>query len=219
MQKEDQITTSMDASDFVSLAETLPEAVLEIRYYSGNNFIGERINGYEEPLALLTKEAAYVLKEVSDELLTKGYRLKIYDAYRPARAVAHFMNWAKDPDDTKMKEEYYPELDKRDLIPQGYIAERSSHSRGSTVDLTLVDKTTGEEINMGGSFDYFGEASHPDYPGVTKKQFENRMLLRETMIRHGFRPLAEEWWHFTLENEPYPDIYFDFPVSGGSLKR
>ena len=210
---------SSDASGFVSLAETLPEAALEIRYYSGNNFVGERIDGYEEPLALQTKEAAYVLKEVSDELLTKGYRLKIFDAYRPARAVAHFMNWAKDPDDTKMKEEYYPELDKSDLIPQGYIAGRSSHSRGSTVDLTLVDETTGEEIDMGGSFDYFGEASHPDYIGVTKEQFGNRMLLRETMIRYGFRPLAEEWWHFALENEPYPDTCFDFPVSSGSLKR
>ncbi|MCR4951929.1 MAG: M15 family metallopeptidase, partial [Solobacterium sp.] len=189
MQKKDQVTMSSDASGFVSLAETLPEAALEIRYYSGNNFIGEHIDGYEEPIALLTKEAAYALKEVSNELLTRGYRLKIFDAYRPARAVAHFVNWAMDPDDTKMKEAYYPGLDKSDLIPQGYIAKHSSHSQGSTVDLTLVDEKTGEEIDMGGSFDFFGEESHPDYPGVTKEQFGNRMLLRETMIRHGFRPL------------------------------
>lgn len=178
-----------------------------------------RADGYEEPILLLTKEAAAALKEASNELLSKGCRLKIYDAYRPQRAVAHFVNWAKDLNEIRTKETFYPRLDKRDLIPLGFIAERSGHSRGSTVDLTLIDKETGEELDMGGSFDHFGETSHSDCTGITEEQYRNRRLLRETMVRHGFRPLTEEWWHFTLENESYPDTYFDFPVSLKSLKR
>ena len=208
-----------DASDFVLLTDRVPDAILEIRYYSTYNFVGDRIDGYEQPVALLTKEAASALKEVSDELVSKGYRLKIYDAYRPQKAVTHFMNWAKDVDDTRMKEYFYPELDKSVLFDQGYIAEKSGHSRGSTVDLTLFDMKTEKEVDMGGTFDYFGELSHPDYrEGITEEQYNNRMVLRDAMLGHGFKPLEEEWWHFTLEDEPFPDTYFTVPVSEKSVK-
>ena len=199
---------------FVSLAEAVPDAILEIRYYSTYNFVGERIDGYEQPCAMLTKEAAAALKSASDDAVRRGYRLKIYDAYRPQRAVAHFMRWARDAGDTRMKYCFYPNLVKSELFERGYIAEKSGHSRGSTVDLTLFDMKTGREVDMGGTFDWFGEESHPDYKGVTEKQYANRKLLREIMTSHGFKPLEEEWWHFTLANEPYPDTYFDFPVGG-----
>ena len=204
--------TSIDSSGFVMLSEAVPDAILEIRYYSTYNFVGERITGYEEPVALITKKAARALKAVSDELITKGYRLKIYDAYRPQSAVNHFAEWAKDLDDTKMKEYFYPELDKSVLFKQGYIARRSGHSRGSTVDLTLFDMNTQKEADMGGTFDFFGRLSHPDYKKITKQQYNNRMILRKAMIKHGFRPVSTEWWHFTLNKEPYPDTYFNFPV-------
>ena len=203
---------SEDSSGFVSIAEAIPDVILEIRYYSTFNFIGERIDGYERPVALLTREAAARLKEASDDAVEKGYRLKIYDAYRPQKAVDHFMRWAKDPDDTRMKAYFYPHLSKRELIPGHYIAEHSGHSRGSTADLTLFDMHAQREADMGGPFDFFEELSHPDYPGVTREQYANRMFLRTLMGRHGFKPIDSEWWHFTLENEPYPDTYFTFPV-------
>ncbi len=214
----DEIVLSDDSSGFVSVGEAVPDAVLEIRYFSEYNFVGERIDGYEEPLAFLTKEAASALKAVSDELVQKGYGLKIYDAYRPQKAVDHFIRWAKDPDDVKMKEHFYPELEKDVLFPQGYIMEHSGHSRGSTVDLTLVDAETGTDVDMGGTFDYFGELSHPDYRGITDEQYANRMILRDAMVKHGFNPLAEEWWHFTLKDEPYPDTYFTFPIHSDARK-
>ena len=201
-----------DSSGFVKLAEAVPDVILEIRYYSTYNFVGERIDGYENPVAYLTKEAAAALKEVSDELVKKGYRLKIFDAYRPQTAVNHFARWAKDVKDTKMKKYFYPELDKSVLFKQGYIDYKSGHSRGSTLDLTLFDMKTEQEVDMGGTFDYFGKKSHPDYKGLTPKQLENRMILRDAMTAHGFRPISTEWWHFILNNEPYPDTYFDFPV-------
>ena len=203
---------SEDQSGFVSLGETIPDVLLDIRYYSTFNFIGERIDGYEEPAALLTAEAAHALGAAAEELLGKGFRLKIFDAYRPQKAVDHFVRWAADPEDIRMKAFFYPELDKKVLIPQGYIAEHSGHSRGSTVDLTLFDMTLQKDADMGGPFDYFGELSHPDYAGVNEAQHAGRMLLRQVMVKHGFRPLATEWWHFTLENEPWPDTYFTFPV-------
>ena len=208
---------TMDSSGFVVLADYVPGIIQEIRYYSTYNFVGDRIDGYEEPVALLTKEAAAALKEVSDELMQKGYRLKIYDAYRPQEAVTNFVEWAKDTDDTRMKEYFYPDLEKDVLFPQGYIAEHSGHSRGSTVDLTLFDMRTEKEVDMGGTFDFFGELSHPDYTGITEEQYANRMILREAMLAHGFKPLVEEWWHFTLEDEPYTDTYFTFPVNSESV--
>ncbi len=214
---EDGVELSDDSSGFVLLSEAVPDAILEIRYYSTYNFVGERINGYEEPLAFLTKEAAAALKEVSDDVMAKGYRLKIYDAYRPQEAVSHFVEWAQDENDTRMKQYFYPELEKDVLFPQGYINEHSGHSRGSTVDLTLFDMTTEKEVDMGGTFDYFGELSHPDYADITEEQYNNRMILREAMLAHGFKPLDEEWWHFTLEDEPYPETYFTFPVNSESL--
>ena len=216
--EEDGMKFSDDASDFVLLSEAVPDAILEIRYYSTYNFVGDRIDGYEEPVALLTKDAAARLKEVSDELAQKGYRLKIFDAYRPQMAVTNFVEWAEDVDDTRMKQYFYPELDKSVLFDQGYIAEHSGHSRGSTVDLTLFDMNLEKEVDMGGTFDYFGQLSHPDYKDITKEQYDNRMILREAMMNHGFKPLDEEWWHFTLEDEPYPDTYFTFPVSEDSVE-
>lgn len=200
-----------DSRGFVLLSEAVPDIIQEIRYYSTYNFVGERIDGYEQPCALLTIEAARALKEVSDDVKKQGYRLKIYDAYRPQKAVDHFVRWAENLSDTRMKKYFYPEIDKTRLFPEGYIAEKSGHSRGSTVDLTLFDMNTGKEVDMGGTFDYFGELSHPDYKGnLTEQQIKNRNILREAMLRHGFKPLETEWWHFTLKNEPYPDMYFTF---------
>ncbi|MBR4314362.1 MAG: M15 family metallopeptidase [Lachnospiraceae bacterium] len=215
----DTLNLSNDSSGFVLLSDAVPDAILEIRYYSTYNFVGKRIAGYEEPIALITKEAATKLKEVSDELIEKGYRLKIYDAYRPQMAVSNFVDWAKDVNDVKMKKYFYPDLDKSVLFPQMYIMEYSGHTRGSTVDLTLFDMNTEKEVDMGGTFDYFGEESHPDYKGITDEQYKNRMILREAMLSHGFKPLETEWWHFTLEDEPYKDTYFTFPISKSSLKK
>ncbi len=208
---------SGNSEDFVLLSEAVPDAILEIRYYSTYNFVGARVDGYEEPVALLTKEAAAKLKEVSDDLAEKGYRLKIFDAYRPQKAVTHFVRWAEDIDDTKMKDYFYPDLDKSVLFDQGYIDKHSGHSRGSTLDLTLFDMKTEKEVDMGGTFDFFGELSHPDYKDITEEQYNNRMILRDAMTSHGFRPLDTEWWHFTLDDEPYPDTYFTFPVNEDSV--
>lgn len=203
----------LDSSGFVEVAEAVPDAILEIRYYSTYNFVGERIDGYEAPVALLTEEAASALREVSDDLAEQGCRLKIYDAYRPQSAVDHFKRWAADLEDVRMKECFYPELGKSVLFAQGYISSRSGHSRGSTVDLTLFDMDAGKELDMGGTFDYFGNRSHPGYTGLTEEQAANRALLRETMLAHGFRGINTEWWHFTLKDEPYPDTYFNFPAA------
>ena len=208
-----------DPSGFVVLADYVPHIVQEIRYYSTYNFIGERIDGYEEPCALLTKEAARALKAVSNEMIVHGYRLKIFDAYRPACAVKHFVLWGIEDQDIRMKPYFYPDLQKQELFEQGYIAKKSSHSRGSTVDLTLLDMSTGKELDMGSPFDLFSVVSHPDYKGITEDQFRNRMLLQKTMMRNGFLPYDCEWWHFMLDNEPYPDTYFEFPVAAGYLRK
>ena len=216
---------------FVNLTDVVPDAILEIRYYGTYNFVGTRIDGYEEPTALLTRRAADSLRAVSDDLKALGYRLKIYDAYRPQCAVDHFMRWAADVSDTLMKPYFYPDLDKKVLFPMEYICERSGHTRGSTLDLTLFDMKTEKELDMGGTFDWFGPESHPDFCGnpanlnftadnhkspagrtITAEQFRNRMVLRQAMLRHGFKPFDTEWWHFTLADEPFPDTYFTFPV-------
>ena len=213
VQAEPKAISEDDSSGFVVLSEVVPDIIQEIRYFSTYNFVGERIDGYEQPTALMTKEAANALKNVSDEVKSKGYRLKIYDAYRPQSAVDHFVRWGKNLGDYRMKDYFYPQVDKSRLFIEGYIDEKSGHSRGSTVDLTLFDMATGKEVDMGGTFDYFGEKSHPDYRGeLTQEQIKNRLYLREVMIKHGFKPLETEWWHFTLKDEPYPDTYFTFAV-------
>ena len=220
-----------DSSQFVTLTDAVPDAILEIRYYGTYNFVGTRIDGYLQPTALLTKRAADSLRAVSDDVMRQGYRLKIYDAYRPQVAVDHFVRWAADIADTLMRTYFYPDVDKSLLFEQDYIMAKSGHTRGSTVDLTLFDMTTEKELDMGGTFDWFGTESHPDFCGnsdtgtftgdnsksptgraITEEQFQNRMILRKAMLRHGFRPLDSEWWHFTLNNEPFPDTYFNFPV-------
>ena len=220
-----------DASQFVMLTDAVPDAILEIRYFGTYNFVGDRIDGYLEPTALLTKRAADSLKAVSDDVIAQGYRLKIYDAYRPQKAVDHFVRWAEDVADVRMKEYFYPDLDKSVLFDQEYICLKSGHTRGSTLDLTLFDMNTEKELDMGGTFDWFGPESHPDFCGnpetgeytgdnhtspkgrsITAQQFANRMILRRAMLRHGFKPMDTEWWHFTLADEPFPDTYFAFPV-------
>lgn len=206
---------------FVLVTDVIPDAMLDIRYHCTYNFIGDRIPGYDHPVAVLTSQAADSLKVVSDELLALGYRIKIYDCYRPQKAVDYFMKWAVDTLDTRMKQYFYPELDKGVLVPQEYVARKSSHTRGSTVDLTLFDMAAGRDVDMGCTFDYFGIASHPDVlPGqeigavkpITEEQYHNRMILREAMLSHGFKPYDCEWWHFTLADEPFPDTYFDFDL-------
>ena len=226
-----QLSPTEDASQFVNLTDVIPDAILEVRYFGTYNFVGTRVDGYLEPVVLMTRQAAESLRAVSDDLKQQGYRLKIYDAYRPQCAVDHFVRWAADIPDTLMKVYFYPDLDKSVLFDQMYIMEKSGHTRGSTVDLTLFDMATEKEVDMGGTFDWFGPESHPDFCGnpetgqytgdnsaspanrsITKEQFHNRMILREAMLRHGFKALDSEWWHFTLKNEPFPDTYFTFPV-------
>lgn len=212
---------SSPQDDFVIVTDVIPEAMLDIRYYCTYNFIGDRIPGYNHPVAMLTRQAADSLKVISDELLSLGYRIKIYDCYRPQKAVDYFMGWAQDTSDIRMKQYFYPELDKSVLVPQEYVARKSSHTRGSTVDLTLFDMASGKDVDMGCTFDYFGMASHPDVlpgqkigavPPITQEQYRNRMILRNAMLSHGFKPYDCEWWHFTLADEPYPDTYFDFDL-------
>ena len=211
--------TAMDPSGFVVLADHVPAIVQEIRYYSTYNFLGERVDGYEEPCAIATIEAARALKSVSNELYVQGYRLKVFDAYRPVCAVKQFVIWGLEDTDIRMKPYFYPELEKQDLFIKGYIAGRSSHSRGSAVDVTLFDMKTGKEVDMGSPFDLCSNVSHPDCRDITDEQYENRMALQKAMIRGGFEPIDCEWWHFKLKDEPYPDRYFEFPVSASYLKR
>ena len=212
-------SVTMDSSGFVLLADFVPGIVQEIRYYSTYNFIGDRVDGYEAPVALLRAEAARALKAVAGEMNAQGFRLKVFDAYRPVCAVKHFMLWGIEDLDLRMKPYFYPDLEKQELFKQGYIASQSSHSRGSAVDLTLLDMRTGREVDMGSPFDLFSEVSHPDSRAVTDEQYENRMFLQNAMTRNGFKSLDCEWWHFSLLDEPCPDTYFEFPVSDKYLKR
>ncbi len=219
METDHKKRAELDPSGFVLLSDYVPGIIQEIRYFSTYNFVGERIDGYEEPCAIVTRETARALKSVSNELNAQGFRLKIFDAYRPAPAVRHFILWGIEDLDLRMKPFFYPDLEKQELFNKGYIARQSSHSRGSTVDLTLLEMQTGKEVDMGSPFDMFSEVSHPDYKGITEEQYENRMMLRQVMVRNGFLPIDCEWWHFTLADEPYPDTYFEFPVSSGYLRR
>lgn len=198
--------------NFVYVDQVIPDIVLDMRYADSNNFIGKPIKGYLQPKAILTKPATEALKKVQAELENHGYCLKIFDAYRPQRAVNHFIEWAKMPGDTLMKNQYYPEVPKKELFNLGYVASRSGHSRGSTLDLTMINMKSGKEVDMGGTYDFFGEISHHNYPNITSKQKKHRELLKKTMTKYGFRPYAKEWWHYTFQQEPFPNTYFDFVV-------
>ncbi|MBP7766574.1 MAG: M15 family metallopeptidase [Syntrophaceae bacterium] len=228
--------TEVLPEDFVHIEEIIPDALMDIRYCGDHNFLGVRVDGYEKPACLLTRRAAEALAGVQKELRPFGLTVKIYDCYRPQRAVDHFVRWAKDVADTKTREEFYPTIDKRNLFRDGYIAGRSSHSRGSTVDLTLVAlpapvqppyasgdalkacylpagvRFADNSLDMGTGFDCFNELSHPDNPNIAPAQRSHRLLLKTLMDKYGFNNYDKEWWHFTLRNEPYPDTYFNFPV-------
>lgn len=205
--------TAQVPEDFGYIVNEIPDIALEIRYASKENFMGRVVNGYESPKVVLTKKALSALKRAQTEFKQLGYGIKVFDAYRPQRAVDDFMQWIKAENDTLMKHEYYPQLDKKKLVPQGYIAKKSGHSRGSTLDLTLIyldGENKGQEVDMGGEWDYFGKRSNYDFPEISLKQKENRALLQKIMIKYGFLPYAEEWWHFTIAEEPFPNTYFDF---------
>lgn len=197
---------------FVYVQEFIPDIACDIRYAGNHNFTGRPVKGYEAATPVLSLPAAKALKKVQQELKKKGLALKIFDAYRPQRAVDSFVAWARIIGDTLTKQEFYPEVPKSKLFERGYIATRSGHSRGSTVDLTLIDRTTGRELDMGGPYDFFGEISHHNTTHINPQQKENRLLLKKAMSKYGFRPYSEEWWHYTLRNEPYPDTYFNFVV-------
>ena len=203
-------TISYDKSDFEEISSVIDDAAFDIRYYSPNNFTGHKIDGYKAPRAYLTKEALSALAKAAEDLRTQGYRLLIWDSYRPQKAVDHFVRWINNPDDAGNKT-FYPTLEKSDLLAGKYIMEKSGHTRGSTVDLTII-KTDGGFVDMGGTFDLFSEISHPDYPNITDEQKANRKILHDAMINAGFNALDSEWWHFTLKDEPYKDTYFNFDV-------
>ena len=184
----------------------------ELRYGTSNNFIGKPIDGYLKDSLIISTPAAKALKEIQTKLMLSGLSLKIFDAYRPQQAVDHFVRWAKVMNDTLMKQLYYPDVQKSELFTLGFIASKSGHTRGSTVDLSIVDVKTNKEVDMGSSYDFFGEKSHPFYKKITEAQMKNRMLLRTIMIKNGFIPYDNEWWHFTLKDEPYPTTYFNFLI-------
>jgi D-alanyl-D-alanine dipeptidase len=197
---------------FVYLDDIIPTAQYDIRYYGEHNFVGKQIDGYKAPLAIMTLKAATALKKVSDGLEKKGYILVIYDAYRPQKASDHFVKWAKDAKDIKMKKEFYPSLDKPDLFKLGFISSKGAHTRGSTLDLSIAVKKTGKEVDMGSAFDFFEDISHHGTKLITKQQTSNRNILKAAMVKNGFKLYSEEWWHYTLIKEPYPTKYFNFDV-------
>ncbi|GGZ81396.1 M15 family metallopeptidase [Algibacter mikhailovii] len=197
---------------FVSVQEIIDDIEIELRYFTSNNFVGKPIDGYHANKLVLTSGAARALKQVHEELQESNLCLRVYDGYRPQRAVNHFVLWAREITDTITKQRYYPDVQKSNLFNEGYIASRSGHSRGSTVDLTIIDGNTGEPLDMGSPYDFFGEISWVNYNGITEKQQKNRNLLQSLMLKHGFRNYPKEWWHFTLRNEPFPNTYFDFLI-------
>ncbi|MFI2722517.1 M15 family metallopeptidase [Streptomyces collinus] len=228
-------------ADFVALRSVDPTIIQEMRYVTPHTFVGERIDGYRQPVCILTRPAAEALHKAQRKLLHQGYTLKVYDCYRPQRAVDHFVRWAEDLDDEAMKGEFYPNVDKTRLFADGYIAAKSGHSRGSTLDVTLVrlpakptrpyrpgeplvpcfaprnERFPDNSVDMGTGFDCFDTLSHTLDPRIQGRQRHNRLLLKSTLEGFGFVNLAEEWWHYTFKPEVYPDTYFDFPVSRKSL--
>ena len=222
---------------FVFLRDVAPNIVQDIRYHGWHNFLGRPVKGYEAAECILTMDAAHALKAVQEELNASGLGLKVYDCYRPQRAVGDFVAWSKNPKDQAAKAEFYPNVDKKDFFELGYVAKKSGHSRGSTVDLTIVpwphktaetfspgqslmpctapygERFVDGSIDMGTGFDCMDERSHSLADSVPLVARENRLRLRKIMEKHGFSPYEFEWWHFTLKNEPFPDTYFDFPVT------
>ena len=208
-----QFVPAQIPESFEYITKEIPEIHLDIRYATKNNFMGRVVKGYASPKVVLTKKALIALKSAEADFKHIGLGIKVFDAYRPQRAVDDFMVWIKVENDTLMKKRYYPDLDKKDLVPQGYIAEKSGHSRGSTIDLSLIylkGNKAGKELDMGGRWDFFGKQSNYDFPEINQKQKENRALLQKIMSEHGFIPYAQEWWHFSLAEEPFPTTYFDF---------
>ena len=203
-------TISYDKSDFAEISSIIDDAAFDIRYYSPNNFTGNKIDGYKAPRAYMTKKALNALATAAKDLREQGYRLLIWDSYRPQKAVDNFVRWINDPEDNGDKT-FYPNLQKSDLLVGNYIMAKSGHTRGSTVDLTIIKKD-GSFVDMGGTFDLFSEISHPDYPDLTDEQKNNRKILHDAMIKAGFKAIDSEWWHFTLKDEPYKDTYFNFDV-------
>nr|WP_321224729.1 M15 family metallopeptidase [uncultured Psychroserpens sp.] len=197
---------------FVYVKDIIPDLNVELRYFSSHNFVGDTITGYNANRLILTRQSAEALKKVQDELQAQNLCLLVYDGYRPQRAVNHFSRWAKDLNDTLQKQEFYPKVNKRHLFRDGYIASRSGHSRGSTLDLTIIDGNTNEPLDMGSPYDFFGKESWVDHPDLTKTQLSNRQLLQNVMLKHNFRNYPKEWWHFTLRWEPFPKTFFDFEV-------
>jgi D-alanyl-D-alanine dipeptidase len=197
---------------FVDVTTVAPGLLVEARYATAHNFVGHVIDGYEKPVCYLTRPAAAALAQVVADLEPRGLTLKVYDCYRPERAVAHFARWAQNLSDTKMKAEFYPHVDKSTLFRDGYIASRSGHSRGSTTDLTLARRSDGQVLDMGTPFDFFSPHSWPSDRSVSAEAQANRALLAQAMRKRGFYPYDKEWWHFTLRHEPYPQTYFDFVV-------
>jgi D-alanyl-D-alanine dipeptidase len=234
------VALALAPSQFVALDQVDGTIQQDMRYATKHNFVGRRIDGYREPVCILTRRAARALHRAQLRLRPKGYGLKVYDCYRPTRAVAHFERWANDVSDQKMKREFYPRVDKRQAFELGYIAHRSGHSRGSTVDLTLVRlpakpqpawdgrlrsciapyhrRFRDNSVNMGTSFDCMDPRAHTLHPAIKGRARRNRLLLERTLERVGFEAYAKEWWHFTLRNEPYPQTYFNFPVARNELK-
>ena len=197
---------------FVKVSDVISDLNVELKYYSTHNFVGDTIDGYKSNTLYLTKASAKRLKLVQDELQMQNLCLKVFDGYRPQRAVNHFVRWARQINDTLKKAEFYPHVNKRHLFREGYIASKSGHSRGSTVDLTITNGETGIPLDMGSPYDFFGEQSWVDYPNITEEQKKNRQLLQSVMIKHGFRNYPKEWWHFTLRGEPFPSTFFDFEI-------
>ncbi len=230
-----QLNSQNIPAGFVEIRQVIPDIALDLRYHTNHNFLGIPVEGYQTDKCYITKAAADSLAKVQSELKKFNLSLKIYDAYRPQRAVNHFVRWAKNLVDTLTKKEFYPTVDKSRLFIDGYIAEKSGHSRGSTVDLTVVPvslpsqpefdvnnqcecyKPIGERfrdnsLDMGTGFDCFSELSHTENPNLTPQQRANRLLLKSLMEKYGFKNLADEWWHYTLKNEPFPHTYFDFEI-------
>jgi D-alanyl-D-alanine dipeptidase len=199
-------------ADFVDASSVVPDLIVEMRYSGAHNFVGHPIDGYDKPICLLTRPAVAALAQVARDLAPQGLVLKAFDCYRPARAVAHFVRWARNLADTKMKAEFYPGVDKRTLFRDGYIAAHSGHSRGSTLDMTLASREGGKELDMGTPFDFFSPLAAPTDRHVSAEAQANRALLAQAMRRRGFRPYDKEWWHFTLRGEPHPQTYFNFPL-------